>query len=167
MKLLRKEMEKMMKMKNILLILAALAAVLTLFSCQKDHSWSDDSDPKLSYNQILGSWQLSVWNGNDMTGSDTWCYLELKSDREIEKMVFRLYQNLSTAEPVDRTGIFELEYDEDLRCNLVSGRYDHEYGFWADDYIVRLLDKDTMEWRPLKSSSEDVSIYRRIDSIPE
>ena len=66
-------MEKMMKMKNILHILAALVAVLTLFSCQKDHSWSDDSDPKLSYNQILGSWQLSVWNGNDMTGSDTWC----------------------------------------------------------------------------------------------
>ena len=58
-----------------------------------------------------------------------------------------------------------MEYDEDEGVNVISGIYDHEYGLWANDYIVTLKDADSMVWTSV-SDPEDVSVYIRAE-LPE
>lgn len=58
-----------------------------------------------------------------------------------------------------------MEYDEDEGVNVISGIYDHEYGLWANDYIVTLKGADSMVWTSV-SDPEDVSVYIRSE-LPE
>ncbi|MGM9741803.1 MAG: hypothetical protein ACI3ZC_01920 [Candidatus Cryptobacteroides sp.] len=146
-------------MKKYISILAAgLTAVFALASCEEDHSYEDLSDPVLSYYQLTGEWQLAEWRGEDMTSGDRYVYVSLESrDR-----TFNIYQNLDSAVPVHYSGTYELVYDEENGVNLVNGLYDHEFGFWNSDYIVRLQDEDTMVWTSAADDA-DISVYRRAE----
>ncbi|MGM9738100.1 MAG: hypothetical protein ACI3ZT_06780 [Candidatus Cryptobacteroides sp.] len=143
-------------MKNILK-LWALAAVLVGFqACSEDHSYEDESDPVLSYYQIVGTWKLTEWNGEDMESGDRYVYMVLES----KERTFKIYQNIESAQPREMTGTFELVYDDEACVNIVSGMYDHEFGFWNNDYIVTKKDEDTMIWT-VSGNPSDVSVYRR------
>ncbi len=112
----------------------------------------------MSYYQISGEWHLTEWRGEDMTSGDRYVYISLESrDR-----AFNIYQNLDSAVPVRYSGTYELVYDEENGVNLVNGVYDHEFGFWNNDYIVRLQDEDTMVWTS-SADDTDISVYRRAD----
>lgn len=148
-------------MKNILELWACALIIFGFTACSEDHSYEDDSDPVIAYYQIVGTWQLVEWNGESMGTDGRYVYMVLES----KDRVFTIYQNLDTAQPRDLSGTFELEYDEDAGVNLVSGMYDHEFGFWNNDYIVTKPDNDTMVWT-VSGNDSDVSVYKRCE-LPE
>ena len=148
-------------MRKIFGFISLITAVLAFQSCKVDHSYESSDDPVLSYYQIAGTWKLSEWKGVSIEDDGRFFYMVLES----KDTKFTVYHNLDSARPITLTGTFGLEYDEDEGVNVVSGMYDHEYGLWANDYIVRMRDKDTMVWVAL-SDPGDVSIYVRT-TMPE
>ena len=140
-------------------ILAMLAFVLLAISCQKDDT------PKVEYldvtpNNISGNWKLVEWNGVSYDDSMPYVYITLDS----KEQTFKLYSNMDSYYPVLRTGNFDMEYDNDLQYNILTGYYDYSFGFFQYDYRVLLQDNDTMIW--IAIGAEDKCIYTRTD-LPE
>ena len=75
---------------------------------------------------------------------------------------FTLYYNLETFSPYVRTGI----YSVDEETGVISGRYDHYAGDWTHSYTVSELTRDRMVWTAV-DDPQDVSVYVRVDSVPE
>ncbi len=144
-------------MKKILKsVFAALLASVALSSC------TEDSPETVSYlpvtaNNISGTWQLSEWLGKPVPAG-SYVYMDIvRRDTE-----FTLYYNLETFSPYVRTGI----YSVDEETGVISGRYDHYAGDWTHSYTVSELTPDRMVWTAV-DDPQDVSVYVRVDSIPE
>lgn len=148
-------------MRKIIGFISLISAVLAFQSCKVDHSYESSDDPVLSYYQITGTWKLSEWKGESLDGDGRFFYMVLES----KDTKFTVYHNLDSARPISLTGTFSLEYDEDEGVNVVSGLYDHEYGLWANDYIVSKKGDDKMVWTAV-SDPGDVSVYVRT-ALPE
>lgn len=148
-------------MKNILKLWAFALIVSGVAACSEDHSYDDDSAPVLSYHQIVGTWQLTEWNGEPLGTDGRYVYMVLES----KERTFSVYQNIDTAQPRELSGTFELGYDDNEGINYVSGMYDHEFGFWSNDYVVTKPDEDTMVWT-VYGDEGDVSVYKRRE-LPE
>lgn len=148
-------------MRKIIGFISLISAVLAFQSCKVDHSYESSDDPVLSYYQITGTWKLSEWKGESIEDDGRFFYMVLES----KDTKFTVYHNLDSARPISLTGTFSLEYDEDEGVNVVSGLYDHEYGLWANDYIVSKKGDDKMVWTAV-SDPGDVSVYARTE-LPE
>ncbi|MGM9741173.1 MAG: hypothetical protein ACI3ZP_11275 [Candidatus Cryptobacteroides sp.] len=148
-------------MKKVLYILTLAVIIPFCNSCSDDHTYEDTADPVLSYYQIVGTWRLTEWNGEEIDSDARYFYMVLES----KERTFTIYQNLDSANPYSMTGTFSLEYDEEEEINVVSGMYDHEFGFWSHEYRVIKTDDDTMVWTAI-DDPEDVSVYKR-STLPE
>lgn len=148
-------------MKKIFGFISLISAILAFQACEVDHSYESTDDPVLSYYQIAGTWKLSEWKGANIGDDGRFFYMTLVS-KDAE---FTIWHNLDSARPISLTGTFTMEYDEDEGVNVISGIYDHEYGLWANDYIVTLKDADSMVWTSV-SDPEDISVYIRAE-LPE
>lgn len=148
-------------MKKIFGFISLFSAILAFQACEVDHSYESTDDPVLSYYQIAGTWKLSEWKGESLEGDARFFYMVLES----KDTRLTVYHNLDSARPISLSGAFDLEYDEDEGVNVISGLYDHEYGLWANDYIVRMNGDDKMVWTAV-SDPEDVSVYVRT-KLPE
>lgn len=124
-----------MKIKSLI---AVFSAVVLAVSCAKEA-------PVVNYlevtpNNIAGEWQLVEWNGTSLN-EGTYMYLDLvRKDKK-----FTIYQNFDSMGRLPHvvTGNFNIVVDIDA---VIKGKYDHDEGLWAHDYIVRDLTKDSMTW---------------------
>ena len=122
-------------------IFVMLTVALSAVSCGKQEL------PVIEYldvtpNNIAGEWKLIKWSGSDLD-EGSYFYMDLvRKDRK-----FTVYQNFDSMADMSHvvSGEFNIETDEDLGA-VISGMYDYDEGFWAHEYVVRNLTKDSMEW---------------------
>lgn len=155
-------------MKNIFVYLT-LAVTLMLTACHDDEINAPQSLP-VNYANLAGIWQLKEWNGEEL-GEDRYCYLIInrKADEDGNRAL-EMYQNMDTYKSRYITSTYELKdddkMDEDPTTAIISGMYDHNAGFWSNDYIVSEVEATRMVWT-VADDAEDVSVYVRCDEVPE
>ncbi len=147
------------RIKTIFRAILLLVIAFNLTSC------SDDDDEKVetvafTTTTIHGTWQLTQWNGQALTGS-VYCYIDF--DRSYK--TFKMYQNFDSMYARCITGSFSIEKDNYVG-DVISGKYDFDNGAWNHDYIVTGFDNTTMTWTA-KDDSSEVSVYQRCDEIPQ
>ena len=146
-------------MKHISKILC-IAGLLCAIACVKEEQVGE---PQLEVNRnnISGEWELVEWNGNSLEEGTFFRINLVRNDG-----TFTIVQNMDAFPEIPReiTGRYDLREDE-VYGSVISGIYDHEYGLWANDYIVTLKDADSMVWTSV-SDPEDVSVYIRAE-LPE
>ncbi len=146
-------------MKQIFRLTAIVFALLCATSCEKDVEQTGDALEPTVYN-IAGHWQLASWLGEPLSGG---LYSYISFDRK--EKTFTLYQNLDSAQPKVTTGDFNIVVDAD-GVAVIRGRYDHTMGEgWSNAYEIVSLSATEMVWRVV-GDYEDVSLYKRVDSIP-
>ena len=148
-------------MKNILKIFVLLAISANLISCKDDNTGSiKPVDPVLSYYQLAGTWKLVEWNGVAQDETKPYVYIKLDS----KEQTFSMYSNIDSYYPTVRTGYFDLEYDDQLEYNVLTGYYDYSFGFFQYDYRVVKSGDDKMIWTAI--DAEDKCVYVRSE-LPE
>ena len=122
-------------------IIVALAAIVLAVSCGKDEPVIEYLD--VTPNNVAGEWKLVKWNGTDLN-ENSYFYMDLVR----KDMEFTIYQNFDSmsAMPHVVTGNFEIMTDDPEIGAYITGMYDYDEGFWAHNYVVRNLTKDSMEW---------------------
>ena len=88
------------------------------------------------------------------------------SERELTRQnrEFTMYDNmLGTSDAINPTsGIYSIGEDD-----VIWGYYDNSgYTFWSHKYVISELTATSMVWTAA-DNPEDISVYTRIDSIPE
>ncbi|MCF0176631.1 MAG: hypothetical protein HUJ94_07325, partial [Bacteroidales bacterium] len=78
-----------------------------------------------------------------------------------------MQQNLDSMYDRELTGTFTITQD-DYGCYVLNGSYDWGRGDWTSTYNVKGIKHDgsSMTWTSTADES-DVSVYVRIDSLPE
>lgn len=147
-----------MKLLNKISIFLMFVPVL-LCSCSKEAP--EELSLEVSYNTVSGIWELTKWNGQELSeGSYFW----MSVDRRDRKFV--IYQKIDSMYGRKITGTYSLRRDE-VYGSIISGVYDYGAGNWANEYIVSdILPSGTMVWKVLEIESEDVSVYTKRDEIP-
>ena len=146
-------------MKKLLRLTALMALLVAAVSCSKH---DDTPDPSLDINvsNIAGIWKLATWNDGTSLADGTYVYMELtRRDR-----TFTLYENLDSFIATRKSGVYNIEIDEDLGA-VIRGQYDYGNGDWRHRYIITSLTADTMVW-VAKDDAADVSVYERCEAIP-
>ena len=70
-------------------IFAVLAASAVMCSCEKDHTYEDDTDPEIALYQITGTWKLESWSYGQIP-EGVYSYIVLDS----KENTFEIYQNV-------------------------------------------------------------------------
>lgn len=134
-------------MKKIFNILASAVLLATLVSCQKDHSYEDNTPVQINNYSLRGAnegrWQLSLIDGQKLA-EDLYQYIVFNT----ADLEFEIIQNLNSQNPVSVTGTYTLEYSEE-DGNVLAGDYDHASGPWANDYVITSISADRMTWAVL------------------
>lgn len=145
-------------MKHTLKIALIATTVAACLSCQKDEGTDNIYLDVTPYN-IEGTWQLTEWMGSPLA-EGAFVYMELtRQNRE-----FTMYDNmLGTSNAINPTsGIYSIGEDD-----VIWGYYDNSgYTFWSHKYVISELTATSMVWTAA-DNPEDISVYTRIDSIPE
>ncbi len=150
----------MMRMKNLFRLMALLACVCCLTSCD------DGDEPAIPTLEVTpatldGTWQLAEWNGQPLA-EGLYCYITF-SRRE---QTFEMYQKFDSMYARHITGSFRIEEDPYLG-SVISGEYDYWNGSWNHEYIVTdLLPSGSMVWTAADDGT-DVSRYIRCDKVPD
>ena len=147
-------------MKTLYRILIMTVLFIGISSCSDDEDIQDAS-LELTYANLHGTWRLDNWNGQ---GEEENWYCYITFDRK--EHTFVMYQRFGSMVSEKITGSFEIEYDENLECNILAGEYDYGQGEWIQKYIVSELKESTMTWL-VKGDDTDISKYVRCDKIPE
>lgn len=148
-------------MKNIRWV--ALAIVLLLgWSCG---SKDKNEEPALTYDDIVGTWQVKSWtgqannpDGTSYTFSDVvYIYVVLKSDQS-----FELYQNISSIGPAKFTGQYTFS------ASTIHGSYriGNSTTFWSDSYTVSGVSSNSMTWTATHATG-DVQQLVRVEGVPQ
>lgn len=157
MKMVGFNMSDMKLLKNISLLLVSFP--LLLCSCSKEAP--RELPLEVSYNTISGIWELTQWNGQELSEGS---YLWMSIDRRDRKFV--IYQKIDSMYGRKITGTYSLTADE-VYGSIISGIYDYGAGNWANEYVVSdILPSGTMVWKVLDGESEDVSVYTKHEEIP-
>ena len=140
-------------------MLAIVSAAIAV-SCEETEPVNPFKD--VTANNIAGTWQL-VERCGELLMDGTYVYVDFV--RKEKK--FTIYQNIDSIKDVPHviTGIFNILQD-DLRGEVICGKYDYDGGNWAHDYEVNELTDDSMIWVATDDPSY-VQKYVRIDNIPE
>lgn len=145
-------------MKNIFKLLALLAIVIGISSCEKD-TVAPDRMLEVTPANIDGIWRLAEWNGQEID-SDTYCYIIFhRKDK-----TFEMYQKFDSMYARYITGTFYIDHDPRLGY-VIGGQYDFGNGEWNNEYIVTSLTEDgTMRWTV--KNGDETTTYVRCDEIP-
>ena len=137
-----------------------LATVIALGACS-DKEKTPDPGLEVTVSNIAGTWRLATWNDGLPLEEGTYVYLELtRRDR-----TFTLYENLGSFVATRKSGIFNLDIDEELGA-VIRGQYDYGNGDWRHRYIISRLTADSMTW-VAKDDPTDVSVYERCEAVPD
>ncbi|NDV65171.1 hypothetical protein [Bacteroides sp. 224] len=159
-------------MKTFLKCMLLTVVLCGVWSCSDDDKTTTLPPTPVTYNEISGTWKMTKWNNEDMNDKR---YFYVTFDRK--DRVFDIYQNLDTEKTRHLTGRYLLDYDEDLGT-VISGDYHHAAGSWSHTYLLNDFSKDEMTWvvvtrennllaNPWTPDFTDVTIYTRIDAVPE
>lgn len=143
-----------------ILILAAVAAILSLGldSCTKKEL--PEQEMEISPTNLAGTWQLAQWNGAPLPSSAFFYIVLERRDRS-----FIIYQNIDSMLPRRITGTWNLETDPYLG-SVISGTYDYGVGNWSNEYVISsLMPSGTVIWA-VKGNPKDVTLYTRCDTVP-
>ncbi len=149
-------------MKHLLKFFLIALTALSLASCDKEPA-KDLSEPPLAITptNINGSWQLTEWNGAELPDG-RYFYIEFIR----RGMLFKSYENTSSAEVHKETGEYNILTDESLGGSVILGRFDNSMGQeWNHRYIVTSLTATRMVWTAA-DNPEDISVFTRIETIP-
>ena len=136
-----------------------LATVVALGACSDKEEYTDPG-LEVTVSNIAGIWKLATWNDGTSLADGTYVYMELtRRDR-----TFTLYENLDSFIATRKSGVYNIEIDEDLGA-VIRGQYDYGNGDWRHRYIITSLTADTMVW-VAKDDAADVSVYERCEAIP-
>lgn len=141
-------------------MLVAIAATVVNYGC-KQREINDLSQPSVAvtYSLIDGAWQMVEWQGKPLAEG---LYLYVEFDRTEQH--FEMWENIGSMYARNTTGSFRIEQDEYDRY-ILCGTYDYGVGDWNDEYEVTATSENEMIWR--STTTQEVSIYRRIEAIPE
>lgn len=141
-------------------MLVAIAATVANYGC-KQREINDLSQPSVAvtYSLIDGAWQMVEWQGKPLAEG---LYLYVEFDRTEQH--FEMWENIGSMYARNTTGSFRIEQDEYDRY-ILCGTYDYGVGDWNDEYEVTATSENEMIWR--STTTQEVSIYRRIEAIPE
>ena len=127
-------------MKHFFRIVAVLIAVTAIVSCSKTQ------EPVIEYlpvtaNNISGDWTLVEFSCSELIEGS---YLNISFARNDKTFVMK--QNLDSFGdiPHETTGEFNILPQQGQ--SIIQGKYDHDGGLWAHDYIVSALTATTMTW---------------------
>lgn len=145
-------------MKKILKFgILAVLAVSALCSCTDENTAEEVVYLPVTANNISGTWQLAEQAGAPLA-EGAYVYLDIvRRDTE-----FTVYEKVGTFATDIDTGIYSI----DEETGVISGRYDHSYTDWNHSYVISELTADRMVWTATDDAT-DVSVYVRVDSIPE
>lgn len=141
-------------------MLVAIAATVANYGC-KQREINDLNQPSVAvtYSLIDGAWQMVEWQGKPLAEG---LYLYVEFDRTEQH--FEMWENIGSMYARNTTGSFRIEQDEYDRY-ILSGTYDYSVGDWNDEYEVTATSENEMIWR--STTTQEVSIYHRIEAIPE
>lgn len=148
-------------MKHLKFVLIAVAAMLV--ACNDEPSEQPEVLIDVTPNNIEGVWMLDSYDGGATLAEGSYVYIEfVRSER-----TYTLYQNVGSMGVEVKQGRYYIETDAELGA-VIRGTYgtdEYDYAEWAHRYIVEMT-ADTMRWTA-KDDREDVSVYRRIEALPE
>lgn len=141
-------------------MLVAIAATVANYGC-KQREINDLSQPSVAvtYSLIDGAWQMVEWQGKPLAEG---LYLYVEFDRTEQH--FEMWENIGSMYARNTKGSFRIEQDEYDRY-ILCGTYDYGVGDWNDEYEVTATSENEMIWR--STTTQEVSIYHRIEAIPE
>lgn len=139
-------------MKRLLFILPLI--LLSLVSCRKDDPLPEQLE--VNRNNISGQWELVEWSGNNLEEGSFFRIELVRNDA-----TFTIWQNFDAFPSLSReiTGTYALRTDDSFRT-VITGKYDHDAGMWAHEYIVESLTSDTMVWKAADDFSF-IQVFRR------
>ena len=145
----------MKDMKRFVYAVLALFAVLAV-SCTKESKTVTSLG--VNRNNISGDWVLSGWNGQPLAEGTYFRMTLVRNDG-----TFVINQNLDSFVDVPReiTGSWSLDIDPEKGA-LISGKYDHDTGFWSHRYIITELTATDMLW-----TAEDDPAFTQLFSRAE
>lgn len=148
-------------MKYLKIAFVAVAALLG--SCHNPESEPVEPLLDVTPSNIAGVWMLESYDGGATLAEGSYVYLDIvRSDR-----TYTLYQNVGSMGVEVKTGRYYIENDPELGA-VIRGTYgtsEYDYDEWSHRYIVELTAKQ-MRWTA-KDDRADVSVYRRVEALPE
>jgi hypothetical protein len=156
-------------MKQYFLLILFALALGGFASCEKNNDGVVEEQLVVNYNNIAGTWQLTMLNGEE-PGDGVFGYMDLTRravEDDFESLAWRTfysYSNIGSATSRHLTGRFRLEADTADRT-IITGAYDYDQGYWERDYFISELTSDTMVWTATDDDTI-VSVYTRCDGIP-
>ncbi len=151
-----------MIMKHLLKYLSIALLSFVFLSCDKEPV-KDLSEPTLAVTptNINGAWRLTEWNSAELPDG-RYFYIEFIR----RGMLYKSYENTSSAEVHKETGEYNILTDESLGGSVILGRFDNFMGQeWNHRYIVTGLTATRMVWTAT-DNPEDISVFERIEAIP-
>ena len=134
--------------------------LLTAVSCSKD---TETAAPVLDVtaHNISGTWTLASWSGGE-PAEGTYVYIEFTRRDQL----FTIYDNMGSFSARRRTGRYNITVDDTIGAAVIRGLYDYSAGDWQHRYIVTGLTATQMTWTAV-DDPDDVSVYRRVDAVPQ
>lgn len=147
---------------RIMMCLCLVGALMTI-SCTDN---KDESQPMPEYldvnaNNISGSWQLKLWNGNELEeGTEMYIHF-VRNDQ-----TYQMWQTMDSFNDIPHyvTGEFNIVTDEENGA-VINGKYDNDEGLWQHRYSVKDLTADQMLWVAV-DDSQFTQLFVRVDEIP-
>ena len=129
-------------------VLAVLAVILCMCACNKIETPAIEYLPVTADN-ISGDWTLEEFSGVKLMEGTYMKITFVRNDKS-----FVMEQNLDSPDKIPHvsTGTFNIIVD-DAVGSIIKGKYDHDGGLWAHDYIVTDLTATSMTWTARDDSS--------------
>jgi len=149
-----------MKLFRVLLCVTVVVATLITGCTKPTTNDLPKQDIAVTYYTIDGAWQLTEWQGVELTqGTELYIAFNRKEQS------FEMWDNLRSMYMIKTTGKFMIEQNEYGKY-ILSGWYDYGVGDWANDYIVQMPQSaDAMLWH--NTSTDETMKFKRIESLPE
>ena len=143
--------------------IALLFAALALCSCDKPDNNQSDMLIEVTPTSLAGLWMLESYDNGKTLAEGTFVYIDfVRSDRS-----YTIYQNVGSMYTQTITGNYFIDIDSELGA-VIRGSYgtdEYNYFDWSHRYIVQ-MQSDTMRWIA-KDDPENISVYIRVDALPE
>lgn len=138
-----------------------LAAILC--SCNNNNYEQTETLIDVTPTSLAGVWMLESYDNGKTLAEGNFVYIEfVRSNRS-----YTLYQNVGSMYTQTMSGNYSIETDPNYGA-IIRGNYgasDHNYSDWSHRYIVSMT-ADRMRWQA-KDDAENVSVYVRVESLPE
>lgn len=132
-----------------LTLMAAMALMVTLVSCEKPVPIDDETQGhvEVTYHSIEGCWKLTHLNGA-VLHDDTELFIEFsnivtKDDTELHR--YKLLDNIGSMYPRLTTGSYTITKQGEEY--ILSGSYDNGVGDWNEEYHIVMPSHSKMQWR--------------------